>query len=76
MNPRTGQPVRHQLASVTVVGPSAMQADVMATALLVMGPEAGFELAEQQQLAAFFITINGNAFEEKATSQFGQFLAE
>jgi thiamine biosynthesis lipoprotein len=76
INPSTGQPVRHQLASVTVVDPSAMQADAMATALLVMGPEAGFELAEQQRLAAFFITINGDVFEEKATSQFGQFLAD
>jgi thiamine biosynthesis lipoprotein ApbE len=48
----------------------------MATALLVMGLEAGFELAQKQQLAAFFITINGSVFEEKATSQFGQFLAD
>jgi thiamine biosynthesis lipoprotein ApbE len=53
-----------------------MYADAMATALLVMGSEKGFELAEQQQLAALFITIDGRNVEERPTSRFGRFLAD
>lgn len=40
LDPRTGLPVAGG-ASVTVVAEDAMVADVLATALLVMGPEAG-----------------------------------
>jgi len=42
IDPRTGRPVTHQLASVSVIDASAMRADAMATALLVLGPEAGW----------------------------------
>lgn len=55
IDPATGQPVGHRLASVTVLAAETMQADAWATALLVLGPKRGFELAEQLGLAAFFI---------------------
>lgn len=45
LNPRTGiSPL--QLASATVVAPSAMEADGLATALMVLGPDAGLDLIE------------------------------
>jgi thiamine biosynthesis lipoprotein len=50
LDPRTGRPVEHHLASVSVVHSSAAQADGYATALLVLGPEAGRKLAEKRQL--------------------------
>lgn len=56
IDPRTGKPITHRLASVSVVHETAMMADGYATALNVLGPEEGFALAERLHLAAFFIT--------------------
>ena len=47
LDPRTGRPIEHKLASVSVIHPSAAQADGFATALLVLGPDAGRRLAEK-----------------------------
>jgi thiamine biosynthesis lipoprotein len=47
LDPRTGRPIEHRLASVSVIHPSAAQADGFATALLVLGPEAGRRLAKR-----------------------------
>lgn len=55
LDPRTGTPVEHDLRSVTVVDTEAARADAWATALLVLGPEAGPRLAEERGLAAFFV---------------------
>lgn len=55
IDPRTGHPVRHGLASVTVVHPSCMTADGWATALMVLGETQGRALAEREGLAAHFI---------------------
>ena len=74
IDPRTGKPIAHELASVTVVSNTCMHADAMATALLALGPEAGFALAEQQRLAVFFITIETDGFREKYTSAFEPYL--
>lgn len=75
INYRTGQPIRHTLASVSVIdSKSCMFADSMATALMVMGPVKGMEFAEKQGLAAFFIyKLDGQkqkGFVEKGTSHF------
>ncbi len=68
--PRTGRPVNHKLASVTVLGHTTMEADALATALMVMGPEEGYNLAQQQDISAFFIVKSDNGFVEKSTSAF------
>jgi thiamine biosynthesis lipoprotein len=75
IDPMTGRPVTHKLASVTVANPSTMHADVMATALMVLGPEAGYRFAEQHELAAFFIVKSEDGFYDKATTAFQQYLA-
>jgi thiamine biosynthesis lipoprotein len=74
LDPRTGYPVQHHLASVTVLHPSAMWADGLATALNVLGPEEGFSLAEQRALAAFFLIRHPNGFEERYTLAMLRFL--
>lgn len=68
IDPRTGRPVQHRLASVVVVTATAAHADAWATALNVLGEEAGFELAEQLGLAAFFIIDRDGTFESRHTS--------
>jgi len=55
IDPSTGWPVRHDLASVTVLADNAMEADGWATALLVLGPQRGPALARSLNLAALFI---------------------
>jgi thiamine biosynthesis lipoprotein len=55
LDPRTGRPVDHHLASVTVIAPSCATADAWATALLVLGEEEGLKVAEARGLAAYFI---------------------
>ncbi|MDP1587903.1 MAG: FAD:protein FMN transferase [Prosthecobacter sp.] len=47
LDPRTGRPIEHNLASVSVVHSSAAQADGYATALLVLGPGKGREFAQK-----------------------------
>ncbi|MGC4244772.1 MAG: FAD:protein FMN transferase [Herbaspirillum sp.] len=54
LDPRTGEPVGHALAAVTVVHPTCMDADALSTLLTVMGPEEGLAFADLHQVAALF----------------------
>lgn len=65
----TGFPVPQQLASVTVLHDSAAWADGWATAMLVVGAERGLALAEQQNLAAYFVLRAEDGFEVRTSSQ-------
>ncbi len=67
---RTGSPVSHGLASVTVVADSAMMADGWATALMVLGPEEGMKVARQLGLACFFVVRDGEEFSTRASPEF------
>ena len=55
MDPRRGAPLLSSPASVTVIAPSCAEADAWATALMVVGPEAGAALATRQGLSALFL---------------------
>jgi thiamine biosynthesis lipoprotein len=68
IDPRTGRPITHSLASVSVIHPSCMTADALATAIDVLGPGEGRELVEREGLAAFFlIRTEDGGFEEWAS---------
>jgi thiamine biosynthesis lipoprotein len=58
IDPRTGRPVSHEPMAVTVLDSACMTADAWATALNVLGPVEGFELAESLGLAALFIVAS------------------
>ncbi len=71
IDPRSGRPVRHDGASVTIIADTAADADGLATALLVMGPAAGFEFAEHESIAAYFLIRDGDdGIAERETSAF------
>jgi thiamine biosynthesis lipoprotein len=55
IDPARDRPVAHDLLSVSVLAPSAMAADALATALTVMGPEAGPRFAEANRIPALFL---------------------
>jgi FAD:protein FMN transferase len=76
IDPRTGRPVIVRGASVSVIHPSAAMADAWATALTVLGPEEGYEVAVREGLAAVFVyAFDGEvrsaqtpAFEDRPTA--------
>ncbi len=70
IDPRSGAPVRHALASVTVLARDCMDADAWATALLVAGPTEGFELARRRRLEALFLLRNGAGWTEIGLGRF------
>jgi FAD:protein FMN transferase len=70
IDPRTGYPVRHAPTAVTVIADHAMHADAWATALTVMGVDAGFTFAEQKQLAARFMAHRDGRWVERMTDAF------
>ncbi|WP_028029631.1 FAD:protein FMN transferase [Gemmobacter nectariphilus] len=55
MDPARGAPVLAPPASVTVIAPTCAEADAWATALMVLGLEAGARLARQAGLDALFL---------------------
>jgi FAD:protein FMN transferase len=76
IDPKRGIPVIHRLASVTVVSDNAMQADALATALMVMGEDKGPALATARGIAAFFILREKGGFSAQSTEAFRRYLAK
>lgn len=76
IDPRTGRPVEHTLASVSVVAEDCMFADGAATALLVLGPEDGYNWAERRDLPVLMIVRAADGtLTEKATAAFEELLS-
>ena len=73
IDPKTGRPIKHNLASVSVLSDSCARADALATALNVLGPIDGPKLAEQKGIAALFIIRDANGkLQESQTSGFAK----
>jgi thiamine biosynthesis lipoprotein len=72
IDPRTGRPVSHALTGVTVVSKTTAFADAMATALMILGPQDGPELAEELDLAAYFLLRTDKGIVGKSTPQFAR----
>ena len=70
LDPQSGAPITHRLASVTVLDPSAQRADGLSTLLMVLGPERGYAFAERADIAAFFVTRVEQGFATQATPAF------
>ncbi len=70
IDPRTGKPIVHHLASVTVLHPASMTADALATAFMVLGAEQGLQLAEAQNIPALFIVKTPEGFKEIPSTLF------
>lgn len=55
IDPRTGQPVRHATASVSVIADDCMTADAWATAINVLGPEEGARIVRELGLDVLLV---------------------
>ena len=76
INPVTGKPIKHKLASVTVLDNSAMNADALATAFMVLGSEKALSLADNLEIAIYLIIKEGKRFEEKYNDYFMPYLSD
>ncbi len=74
LDPNTLQPVRHKLASVTVMADNAATADALATALMVMGETQGPEWAAMHNVPAYFIIWQADQFIAKPVAGFEEFI--
>jgi len=71
IDPRTGQSIITGVASVTVLAPSCMLADAMATAIMVMGAEDGLKWVESKpEVEALIILHDEHNFKEVRSTNF------
>ena len=75
IDPGTAQPVDNRVMSVSVIAPDAMQADALATALMVMGSEAGSEFARTRGIAALIIERTEHGSKAISTPEFDHYRA-
>ncbi len=70
IDPRSGRPVEHDLASVSVLAANCMLADAWATALMVVGPEQAERLAVEHDLQVLLILRTEDGFQERGVGGF------
>lgn len=70
IDPRTGYPVKHDLASVSVIAESCMLADGWATAINVLGGDAGRVLAVKRKMDVMLIRRQGDSYQTTRTGIF------
>ncbi len=67
IDPHTGWPVQHGVASVSVLADSTMWADAYATALIVLPPAHAWTLVSQWKLDVLIVSHTPKGFESRAT---------
>lgn len=70
---RTGMPIKHNVASVTVIADNCASADAWATALLVMGQD-GIDLANRLNLPVFMLVKTTEGFTPIQSDTFNRYL--
>ena len=55
IDPSTGRPVRHKMASASVIAATGMAADAWATAFVVLGPERSRRIADREGLSTLLV---------------------
>ena len=73
LDARRGEPVTHDLAGVTALADTAMQADALAAALMVLGPEEGLTFARERDIAAVFTRRTPAGYVREATPAFARY---
>ncbi len=76
LDPRTGKPIAHNLASVSVITDSCIAADAWATAFMVLGVNEGMKLAKRLKLAVYFVIRDEGDFVVEMTPEFEPYLLE
>ncbi len=74
INPFTAQPVKHRLASVTIIDRNCARADALATAMLVMGEQKATDFAFKENIRAYLIVRTDTGFKEHLSPAFTRWL--
>ena len=74
ISPITGKPIVQDLVSVTVLSPSAMTADGLATALLAMGTEQAKIYVENNNIPAYLISKTEQGLATYSSPSFAPYL--
>lgn len=73
IDPATGHPIQHKLASATIITDRCTLADAYATALMVLGPEKALALANEKGLAVYLLVRNDSGgFDELMSTKFSE----
>ena len=71
ISPVTGKPIKSQVLSATVIAPTAMTADALATALMAMDAADGLRMIEAlDSVEAMIVTRDSDAWKITASSRF------
>ncbi len=76
LDPDTGKPVIHNIASLTVIADTAMEADALATALTVLGEDKALEMGIRYNIPIYMLLYSGGAFTSKHSPAFDQYLSQ
>ncbi len=77
IDPRTGYPVQHNLLSATVIAPSCMQADALATACMVLGTTEALQMIEAiDSVECYLIYAEGETFVTVQSDGMKQYIHE
>ena len=74
IDPRSGYPIDHPLASVTVIMQRCAEADAWATAFMVMGDEQAIETADRFGVAMYMLVRDGEGFSVRSSRAFDAYL--
>jgi FAD:protein FMN transferase len=72
INPTTGRPVTHALASASVIAENCALADAIATCMMVLGPEEGYKLAEEKRWSVMLLRRDADRISTVCTSRFSE----
>jgi FAD:protein FMN transferase len=79
IDPVTGKPVIHNIASLTVIDSSAMnssmKSDGLATVFMALGEERALELADELGVAIYILSYDVDVFSESFSSAFSPYLS-
>ena len=72
---RRAAPIDNGIASVSVIARSAMEADALATALMVLGPRSGVEFSSKHNVPTLMLIRNGGKIREVAVAGFDDYIS-
>lgn len=70
IDPKTARPVETPPMAASVIADTTMEADAWATALVVLGPQRGYAVAQARGIAALLVTDSGPTFDVRVTDAF------
>lgn len=74
INPKTGWPINNNIVSMTVIDPSCMTADGLATGFFVMDPEDALKQANALNVAIYFLVSEHGQIKEYFSTPFAKLL--